>query len=71
MIESPSMCQPGKATASSEPNRNRSVIVCPFRFGPMLITVLMYPPEFPHQANRPANAFDASPLSSPVYPPLC
>ena len=60
------MCQPVAAAASSEPKRNRSVIVCPFRFGPMLITVSMYPPEFPLQAIRPASGFDASPLSSPV-----
>ena len=70
MIERPSMCQPGAADASSVPKRNRSVIVCPIRFGPRLITESMYPPELPLHAIRPASGFDASLLISPVYPPL-
>ena len=41
VIEMVSTFHPGAAIASSVPNRNRSVIVCPFRFGPRLITVSM------------------------------
>src|ERR1044072_53496 len=38
---SPSTCQPGAATASSDPIRKRKVMVCPTTFGPRLTTELI------------------------------
>jgi hypothetical protein len=41
VIEIVSILQPGRAAASSDPIRKRSLMVCPATFGPRLITELM------------------------------
>jgi len=66
LIEIVSIHQPGDAVASSVPNRNRKVTVCPARFGPILILVVMKPLEFALHAIRPESGLEASPLISPV-----
>lgn len=65
-IEIVSTRHPGAPMTRSVPIRKRSLIVCPFRFGPRFITVLMYPPELPDQAIRPASGLRPLPSSSPV-----
>ena len=61
-----SIRQPGAAVNRSDPIRQRSLIVCPFTFGPRFATVVMYPLELPLHAIRPAIGLLAVPSISPV-----
>ena len=49
-----SIFHPVMPMALSDAIRKRNLIVCPFTFGPRFAMVVMYPPELPLQAIRPA-----------------
>src|SRR5436190_13939327 len=68
-IDIRSIRHPGADTASSDPIRNRSLIVCPATLGPRFTVVLMYPFEEPPHTTRPASGLFAWPLIVPLYPP--
>ena len=55
LIEIVSMRHPALPLLSSEPQRQRSWTVCPEAPAGRLTVVVMYPPEFPLQACRPAS----------------